>query len=243
MLAIYLGMPEEAEQLFIRCKRYDLLNKLYQDSGQWEKALEVAEAHDRIHLRSTFYNFAKHLEKKGDLSGAINNYQKSGTHRFEVPRLLFEDWNMLEAYIQKTNDKELKRWWAQYMESTGEMELALQYYKLAEDYLSLVRVYSYCDNLAMAAEIANSSGDKAACYHLARQYENIDNIDEAVHFFAKAQAYSNAIRICKEHGRYEQLWNMAVLAGPNEKLDAAKYLENAEKPQFDKVATIFNINF
>ena len=69
VLAVYLGMPEEAEQLLVRCKRYDLLNKLYQDSGQWEKALEVAENHDRIHLRSTFYNFAKHLEKKGDISG------------------------------------------------------------------------------------------------------------------------------------------------------------------------------
>ena len=66
VLAVYLGMYEEAEQLLIRCKRFDLLNKLYQDSGQWEKALEVAENVDRIHLRSTFYNFAKHLEKKGN---------------------------------------------------------------------------------------------------------------------------------------------------------------------------------
>ena len=97
------------------------------------------------------------------------------------------------------------------MESTGEMELALQYYEMAEDYLSLVRVYSYCDNLEKAAEIANMSGDKAACYHLARQYENIDNITDAIHFFSKAQAYSNAIRICKEQGYTEQLWNMAVL--------------------------------
>ena len=104
-----LGMPEEAEQLFSRCKRYDLLNKFYQDSGQWDKALEIANTHDRIHLRSTFYNYAKHLEKKGDISSAIHNYEKSGTHRFEVPRLLFEDWNILEAYIQKSNDKELKR--------------------------------------------------------------------------------------------------------------------------------------
>ena len=240
ILAVYLNMPEEAEQLLLRCKRYDLLNKFYQDSGQWEKALEVAEKHDRIHLRTTFYNFAKHLEKKGDVSGAITNFEKSGTHRFEVPRMLFEDWNILEAYVQKTNDKSLKRWWAQYMESTGEMELALQYYELAEDYLSLVRVYCYCDNLEKAAEIANSSGDKAACYHLARQYENIDNIHEAIHFFSKAQAYSNAIRICKEHGFNEQLWNMAVLAGPNEKLDAAKYFETADvKPQYDKAVILY----
>ena len=51
VLAVYLGMPEEAERLLLRCERYDMLNKLYQDSGQWEKALQVAENHDRIHLR------------------------------------------------------------------------------------------------------------------------------------------------------------------------------------------------
>ena len=56
-----------------------------------------------------------------------------------------------------------------------------------------------------AAEIANASGDKAACYHLARQYENIDNIPEAIHFFSKAQAYSNAIRICKEQGKNKKI--------------------------------------
>lgn len=75
VLAVYLGMYEEAEQLLIRSKRFDLLNKLYQDSGQWEKALEVAENVDRIHLRSTFYNFAKHLEKKG--SNAIWQFSDS----------------------------------------------------------------------------------------------------------------------------------------------------------------------
>ena len=75
---------------------------------------------------------AKHLEKKGDVAGAIQNFERSETHRFEVPRLLFEDWSMLETYIQKSTDKELKRWWAQYMESTGEMELALQYYEVSQ---------------------------------------------------------------------------------------------------------------
>jgi hypothetical protein len=35
------------------------LNKLYQDSGKWSKALEICENHDRIHLRNTYYNYAK----------------------------------------------------------------------------------------------------------------------------------------------------------------------------------------
>ena len=33
------------------------------------------------------------------------------------------------------------------MESLGEMEAALQFYEMAQDYLSLVRVYCYCSNM------------------------------------------------------------------------------------------------
>lgn len=91
----------------------------------------------------------------------------------------------------------LHKWWAQYMESTGEMETALQYYENAQDYLSLVRVYCYCGNMEKAAEICNETGDRAACYHLGRQYENQDQIKEAIHFFQRAQAFGNAIRLCK----------------------------------------------
>ena len=58
------------------------------------------------------------------------------------------------------------------MESAGEMESALQFYEAAKDQLSLVRVYCYCGNLDKAAEICNDTGDRAASYHLARQYEN-----------------------------------------------------------------------
>ena len=48
-----------------------------------------------------------------------------------------------------------------------------------------------------AAEICNETGDKAACYHLARQYENNENFKEAIHFFTRAGAYGNAIRLCR----------------------------------------------
>ena len=47
------------------------------------------------------------------------------------------------------------------------------------------------------AEICNDTGDKAASYHLARQYENNDQIKDAIHFFTRAGAYGNAIRLCK----------------------------------------------
>lgn len=41
----------------------------------------------------------------GDFSGAISHYEKSDTHRFEVPRMLFDELPTLEDYIMHTKDK------------------------------------------------------------------------------------------------------------------------------------------
>ena len=85
-----------------------MLNKLYQDSGKWNKALEVCENKDRIHLRNTYYNYAKHLEAVGDLRNAVPMFEKSGTHKFEVPRMLFDDVQLLESYVMKSDDLSIK---------------------------------------------------------------------------------------------------------------------------------------
>lgn len=238
-LAIQLGMTEESEKLLKNSGRFDLLNKFYQASNQWTKAIEVAELQDRIHLRTTYYNYAKHLESTGNISAAIVNFEKADTHRFEVPRMLLEEPQQLEAYILKTKDKELRKWWAQYMESTSEMETALQFYEAARDNLSLVRVYCYCGNLEKAAEICNDTGDRAASYHLARQFENQEKIREAIHFYTRAHCYSNAIRLAKEHGLDNELMNLALLSSPQDMLDVARYYENHPNMQ-DKAVMLYH---
>ncbi|KAK7788798.1 hypothetical protein R5R35_010909 [Gryllus longicercus] len=240
MLAVQLGMLDEAERLYTTCGRFDLLNKMYQAAGEWEKALRVAEEQDRIHLRATYFNYACHLEAKGDYTGAAHMYERSDTHRFQVPRMLLEDPLSLENYIIKAKDPALTKWWAQYMESTGQMDLALQFYEEAQDYFSLVRVLCFQHDIEKAAEVASSSGDRAACYHLARHYEADGRISDAIHFFTRAEAYSNAVRICKEHGIEDQLWNLALLAGPREQLEAARYFESSERASPDKAVILFH---
>ncbi|XP_043233356.1 intraflagellar transport protein 140 homolog [Amphibalanus amphitrite] len=240
MLAIVLDMKDEAAHLYQRCGRWDLLNRLYQDTGEMEKAIELARTKDRIHLRHTFYRCAKTLEARGELQDAVPFYEQSETHRFEVPRMLFDDTLALEQYATQTKDKGVKRWWAQYMESTGDMETALEYYEAAEDYLSLARVYCYLNDLEKAAKLANDTGDKAACYHLARQYENSDNIKEAIHFFSRAQAYGNAIRLCKENQFEDQMLNLALMAGPREQLDAARYFESLGKGGIERAIMLYH---
>ncbi|XP_005349174.1 intraflagellar transport protein 140 homolog isoform X2 [Microtus ochrogaster] len=239
MLAIQLGMLEEAEQLYKKCKRYDLLNKLYQASDQWQRAVEVAELHDRVHLRTTYYNYAKHLEASADCGLALSYYEKSDTHRFEVPRMLSEDLQSLELYINRMKDKTLWRWWAQYLESQAEMDTALRYYELAQDYFSLVRIHCFQGNIQKAAEIANETGDWAASYHLARQYESQDEVKQAVHFYTRAQAFNNAIRLCKENGLDDQLMNLALLSSPEDMIEAARYYEEKGE-QMDRAVMLYH---
>uniref|UniRef100_A0AAZ3SV38 Intraflagellar transport 140 homolog (Chlamydomonas) n=1 Tax=Oncorhynchus tshawytscha TaxID=74940 RepID=A0AAZ3SV38_ONCTS len=167
VLALQLGMLEDAEKLYKSCGRFDLLNKFYQASGQWQQAVETAETHDRIHLRTTYYKPA---------------YQ-------------------------------------------SDMESALRYYEYAQDFLSLVRVHCYLGNIQKASEIANETGNRAASYHLARQYESQEEIKQSVHFYTRAQAYNNAIRLCKENGLDDQLMNLALLSNPEDMMEAACYYE------------------
>ncbi|NXK69902.1 IF140 protein, partial [Sylvietta virens] len=239
VLAIQLGMLEDAEQLYKDCKRYDLLNKFYQASNQWQKAIETAEVHDRVHLRTTHYNYAKHLEATGQQSLALTHYEKSDTHRFEIPRMLSEDLQALENYINKMKDKSLWKWWAQYLESQSDMESALKYYALAQDYFSLVRVHCFQGNIQKAAEIANETGNGAASYHLARQYESQEDIKQAVHFYSRAQAFNNAIRLCKANNLDDQLMNLALLSSPEDMIEAACYYEE-KRDQMDRAVMLYH---
>uniref|UniRef100_A0A671RDX2 Intraflagellar transport protein 140 homolog n=1 Tax=Sinocyclocheilus anshuiensis TaxID=1608454 RepID=A0A671RDX2_9TELE len=225
VLATQLGMLEDAERLYKSCGRFDLLNKFYQAAGQWQQAVETAETHDRIPLRTTYYSYAKHLEAMGDKNLALVYFEKSDTHRFEVPRMLMEDNLSLEIYINKMKDEDLYKWWGHYLESQSDMEAALHYYDLARDYLSQVRVHCYLGNIQKASEIANETGNRAASYHVARQYEGQDEISQSVHFYTRAQAYNNAIRLCKENNLDEQLMNLALLSNPEDMMDTAMYYE------------------
>uniref|UniRef100_A0ABL0EJ54 Anaphase-promoting complex subunit 4 WD40 domain-containing protein n=1 Tax=Rhodnius prolixus TaxID=13249 RepID=A0ABL0EJ54_RHOPR len=229
-LALQLGM-KEAEELYEECGRYDLLNKLYQRSDQWDRAVEISQKHDRIHLRNTYHNYGKYLEAEGDTEAAAHMYLRAETHRHQVPRMLLEKTAALEKYINNSKDPVLLKWWAQYIEMRGDIRTAMKYYEEAGDQMSLVRVICHLGDTERAARLAEDSGDKAAAYYMARRFEEAGRIPEAVHFFTLATAYTNAIRLCKEQGLDDQLWPLSLQAGPREQAEAAKFLEtsNPEK--------------
>eukprot|EP00002_Diphylleia_rotans_P014154 TRINITY_DN2751_c0_g1_i8.p1 TRINITY_DN2751_c0_g1~~TRINITY_DN2751_c0_g1_i8.p1 ORF type:complete len:1267 (-),score=275.99 TRINITY_DN2751_c0_g1_i8:1005-4805(-) len=240
-VAIQLGMIEDAEQLYESCNRYDLLNKLYQATGRWDKAIDLAKQKDRIHLRTTHFLFARHLESVGDLTSAIKNYELSDTFRHEVPRMLFYSNNMeqLEAYVNTVNEPALFKWWAKFVESTRNYDKALHFYQKAADHFSLVRIYcSVYGNFQKAAEIVNESNSGPAAYHLAHHYELKGQVKEAINYYTRSKRYNHAIRLAKENGFENELVSLALQSSPEMMVDAAHYFE--EKGNLDKAVSLYH---
>lgn len=94
-------------------------------------------------------------------------------------------------------------------------------------------------NYLQAADICNETGDRAACYQLARTYENQDQPKESIHFYTRAQAYGNAIRLCREHEMDDQLMNLALLGNSDDMLEAARYYEKKHGCQ-DKAVMLYH---
>ncbi|MCP9263725.1 hypothetical protein DINM_007106 [Dirofilaria immitis] len=229
-----LEVQDEAQELLTNCKRYDMVNRLLQTRNRWDEAFKIAEKYDRLHLRNTYYNYANYLESLNSIDAAIENYEKSDTHRFEVPRMLFDRPKMLEAYVKKTKDPGVQKWWAQYMESQGDVKAARLYYQYAKDYLSVIRLLCRSNNIDEAVEIANSSGDKAACYHLGRYFETHGDSNMAVTFLQK--------HMHAENNMTDKVANLALMAGGNELVEAAQYYENIPG-HADKAVMLYHKHF
>ncbi|KAK9885497.1 hypothetical protein WA026_010990 [Henosepilachna vigintioctopunctata] len=238
VLAIELDMLDEAEQLYRKCERYDLLNQLYQNQDRMEEAYSIASTKDRIHFRNTEHMWAKSLEQAGDFKEAAIKYEKANTHRVEIPRMLVDHPEELQKYMSKTNDPEMLKWWGKYNESQGDMTTALKIYSKAGDIYSQVRVLCYLGEEARAAELARQSSDKAAFYHMARHYESVGNNENAISFFVKANAYGNVVRLCKENHMTDELWNIGIVAANREKIECARYFEEVD--ELEKAVVLYH---
>jgi intraflagellar transport protein 140 len=240
ILAIQLGLLDDAARLFREGGRYDLLNTLYQAAGQWEKAVNLAKANDRIHLKTTHFHYAKYLESVGDLTEAVYHYEQSETFRTEVPRMLYtvNQIEELEEYVQQSNDLTLLKWWAAYMESKERYDKARKYYSKAGDYLSLVRILCFQGEYKRAADIINETRDSAASYHLARQLEGQGELQEAISYYAASGCYNHAIRLAKAYNMDAELMTFALKSTSSLMLDCAVHFES--KGDYEKAVQLYH---
>ena len=102
ILALYLGMHEDAVRLLKSANRYDLLTKYYQGMGNWQEALKNVETHDQVHMNSTYRNYGKYLESENNIKEAAVMYTKAKTDETDVPKMLMENPVELESYATKS---------------------------------------------------------------------------------------------------------------------------------------------
>ena len=118
-------------------------------------------------------------------------------------------------------------WWGRYFESLNNMESAIDCYKQAGDNLSLCRVYCQNDKMKAAVDLCTETNDPTACYHLAHQFERKKKFKDAIGYYQRAGAISNAIRLCKDHKMNDFMANLAFQGTAEDMLDAARYYETA----------------
>jgi len=240
VLAVQLGLLDDAAKLFREGRRFDLLNKLYQAAGLWDKAIETASVNDRIHLKSTHYHFARYLESIGKIDKAIEHYQYSENSRTEVPRMLFHLGRVDELgdYVMQSDDAQLLKWWAAYLESIDRLDKARKFYSKAKDYLSLVRIYCFKGDFQKAVEIIMETTDRASAYHFARQMENQGEFQEAIRFYAMSGCYNHSIRLAKAHNLDSELMRFALKSTPALMIECAQHFE--AKNEIDKAVQLYH---
>jgi len=240
VLAIQLGLLDDAATIFRECGRFDMLNKLYQSAGLWDKAITTASNKDRIHLKTTHYQYARHLETLGLIDDAIEHYGLSGNSHTEVPRMLFQldRVDELGDFVLQSDDPVLLKWWAAYLESIERYDKAKKYYSKARDYLSLVRIACFKGDFNKAAEIVAETNDRASAYHFARQLENQGQYNDAITFYASSGCYNHSIRLARAYNLDTELMRYALKSTPALMIECAVHFE--QRREFDKAVQLYH---
>ncbi|KNE73141.1 hypothetical protein AMAG_17287 [Allomyces macrogynus ATCC 38327] len=225
ILAVHMGLVDEAVQLYTKEERWDLLARLHESQGAWDAALHVAETKDRISVARVHFEYGVHCEQVGEYDSAVREYGMSdGVHR--VPKLLLPNPSALETYLRSSASLAHAKWLAQYVEAQGRADDAQALYVKAGDTLSAVRMLCELGKRRDARDLADRANDAAASYHLAQHYEKQGKFKDAVAQFARAQCVSHAVQLAKQHDLLDDLMHLAMRAPRAIMLDVAAYFEH-----------------
>lgn len=240
LLAINLNIPEEAEAILVESNDKAALSNFYQETNEWREAIDCI---DRLNLKNVYYKYAKHLESEGNFQDAVKYYEKSNTHTFEVPRMLFDlddGNNSLYKYctgssrtssstqaserdVKASARSELMRWWAQYSESIGDISEALSWYEKAEDYYNFVRLLCFTGDMEKAksvvadSEVDNMKPEVKRRRDAGRLFlgKQLEQSSplEAVDLYISCKAIRQALRVCRSNSMLDELVKITVNYG------------------------------
>ncbi|XP_061713378.1 intraflagellar transport protein 140 homolog isoform X1 [Cydia pomonella] len=233
VLAINLGMLEEAEKFFREAERPDLITRLVsaKEGGLQEITNGSDEGENILLIKSAQHKLAKIMWANGETNAALKLFESAGTLVPHVPRMLIAQGqaSVLAQYVANSNDTNLIMWWGHYQESIGELDGALDAYARANDFGEQTRLLCHMHRIEEAEKLCNKH--PAAMYQMARYLEmQPDQIETAVKLYIKSGAVASAIRVAAEASAWHLVWR-AGSASTTHALHAATILETAEQSE------------
>ena len=235
-VAIQLGMLDEAEKLYRNWNRFDLLCDLFRRQGRWKEAFNIVPASClQSHTLNEQYKMKLDLTKERDDYFTKNT--KSTTLKKKQLLQLILDKKPVESFLRKDNDIDLLNWYAEYMESIGEIDRAKDLYNMTGNTLGLVRLACVKGDLTTAFTLVRDRKSCVGAYHLARYLEAKGDIEGAISCFARSGKYNYAIRLSKKFGINKEIMNFAMQSESSKTIECANYLEG--KGQKENAAELF----
>ena len=236
-VAIQLGMFDEAESIYINCKRLDLLGNLRRRRGLWKEAFESFDE-ESVQCQTMHFKYAKHLEVTNQKASSKFHFEKASITK-SCNLLQKDDVGTVEKKLLEKGDLKSLKVCASYLEASGNMKKARHYYVLAKDYLSLVRLLCSENDFIGASKLIDEHNSPAGSYHLARHLESINDINGAIDYYVQSGMYNHVIRLSKRHGLDSTLFSLAMHQQHTKILtfECAHYFE--EKGQLERAARLY----
>ncbi|CDW52938.1 hypothetical protein TTRE_0000120001 [Trichuris trichiura] len=214
---VQLGLLAEQLNLQEEQSCFSLLRNIFQ-------AVEIAESHDRIHLKNTCYHYAQFLEKSGETNKAIEWYEKASVAHAEIPRLLLPFLSRLEEYVREKKDLRLFQWLAKYKESNDDMDGAVSYYLEAKNFSSLLRILCHQGKIEEACKHVQA---QCVLPRKAATEQHVTNLQTSVKRIKAPYVFTSFVskleRPFKECHFDDRIVDLALKATNSVMIDAAKY--------------------
>lgn len=240
--AIHLGMIQEAEFIYRKNDRLDLLCDLLRKQGSWSEAFELARDNE-IMTKSLNFFYAKAMEDKGDLSSALVYYEKSSLTRRNLLQKMLQNNIPVDDFLKNQNKNELTTLYAMYVESLGDVDHAKTLYSAADDSFNSVRLSYLEGDIDHSFQQAELGCTAATSYYLAQRLEDEGEIVGSLKLYQRAvqegsiPMSNHAIQLCKEFENDNLLFEFALKCQKPQLLSCAQYL--TERGNLLKSAQLF----
>lgn len=182
VLAVNLGMLEEAENLFKEANRPDLITRLLSaKEGGFRQIIDGNNEGENVLLvKSAQHKLAKILWANGESGAALKLFESAGTLVPHVPRMLIAQGqaSVLAQYVATSNNDSLIMWWGHYLESIGDLDGALEAYSRANDFGEQTRLLCHMDRMEEAEKLCLKNA--SSMYQMARHLEMNSNDTETI---------------------------------------------------------------